>query len=142
MLALSNLLIFGIICGIAYAMLGGGQERYLRRRFLYREQLSFQEWYKRFYGRSGYDPDLVWKILKILSGTVRVQPTRFRPTDRLNVEFAYEPKWFLIDEVLDGFFEEIDYIVEKRYGKHWYPEETLVTLDDVIKSIMKQVMDK
>jgi hypothetical protein len=94
-----TLLVLVLAVGSLFIVFGGRRaDRKRQARFIDREEMSFDEFYRQYYEHSGLGADSVRRALFEVATALQVSPTRLRPADRFNIELAPEKGW----EVDDG----------------------------------------
>jgi hypothetical protein len=103
--------------------------------FNFRDALDFNEWYGRYYGNEPNPPDklFVEKALSAFGEAFGIEPTRFRPDDRITHELQLQGKL-----TLDDAWEIFDALLPGIFGKAFEWSTDWRTLDDVIRGLAEQ----
>jgi len=127
------------IYGILYAA-----KRQLRRRFLAREAMAFEQWFERHYPADEVSPEVARTILGLVAKGIGggVQPVQVLPTDRLE-DFVHRlcgaaiDSGILLDSPLECLGEdgELGEWFEERTGRPLEIDPAWSTIDEVIRGV-------
>jgi hypothetical protein len=108
----------------------------LRRRINSREELSFDDWYARYYGlHAASHREQVMKILEHLGSALGVRPTCLRPSDRVDQELSLGQALMDDRDILCDALEEYVYATKRR---HFVADPSWVTLSDFVTGCVEQ----
>ncbi|MBF0459681.1 MAG: hypothetical protein HQK99_17480 [Nitrospirae bacterium] len=104
-----------------------------RKRFLGRDELSPDEFYRQYYDTSGLPKDQVLEILNNIADELCIPATLLRPTDRFTEELKAEPGWEFDDGL--GILElELDALLRK---KGMTLMTNIINIDEYIRCIIE-----
>jgi hypothetical protein len=95
-------------------------QRARRTRFMAREVLPADVWFRTYLPDAGVDQAALTKVLALLGDEIGTDWTRFRPDDRFSVEFSYRGvfRWTMGGSELDWFSGRLDNWLHAR-GLTW-----------------------
>lgn len=124
---------------VAYFLWLRNAECNRRTNFVDRDSPSFNDWFEKNYGRSGYDPELVKIVINYLSQVVGAAPTQFLPSDQIRGNLSFGPGALLLNDPLAEFYQLLEDFARDRGLKPWNLTANEKTLDDVIKSFIAHI---
>lgn len=137
--ALLLMMIVGIVLAV---FLGGGVLLRIRRRqvlqwrFSDREAPLFGDWYEAHLGGTSVDPDLAYDVVNTLGRRVGVEPTRLRPSDRLDTDFRDRATdWIAGGYGADDVVDDLARVSFKHVGETYDPVRIPETLGELIADV-------
>ena len=133
----------------AAGMLGGiyltlyAAKRRLRKRFLTRPLLAFQQWYEKHYKQNDVSPEMAEQILALVAKGIGggVHVSQILPTDRLHEDFTFRLCGTDIDNgiMLTHPLEHLSDWLEEQMGEEYESHANWTTIDDVIRGVSNHV---
>jgi len=123
-------LILLVLAGVSYVYAHRIAEKQLKQRFVKREAIPFDEWFRKYYGSTKLSKELVQDVLNIIASQIGIIPTQIRPDDRFDDEFRFQVKYrfLLIDDATGMALEHIF----KKYTSSIRKIPSFETVDDLI----------
>jgi len=120
-----------------------GAKRQMRRRFLGREVVSFEQWFETHYPAGEVSVEAAKAITAMVAKGIGggVQPVQILPMDRLDEDFTFRlwgatiDKCLLMDHPLECVDAELPEWFEHRTGRKLESDPAWTTIDDVIRGI-------
>jgi hypothetical protein len=128
----------GGMLGVLYLILYAAK-RQLRKRFLARSPVSFQQWYDEHYKEHDVSPEIAERILSLAAKGIGggVRSTQVLPTDRLHEDFMFRLCGTDIDNgvMLSHPLACLGDWLEEQTGEEYEASSNWRTIDDVIRDV-------
>lgn len=124
--------------GVLYLVLYTAKRR-LRKRFLARPSLTFQQWYEEYYNENDVSPETAEQILALVAKGVGggVHLSQVLPADRLHEDFTFRICGTDIDNgtMLSHPLEHLCDWLEEQTVEEYESQANWTTIDDVIRGV-------
>jgi hypothetical protein len=135
MIPYGALLAVAVSAGLLWLFLQYRAERQRASLFDSRDAPDFDAWYERYYANESNPPNkaFVEKTLDAFGDAFGIEPTRFRPSDRIEGELRLKGVMSL-----DDAWETVDALLAGRFDRSFDWSEEWRTLDNVIRGLAIQ----